>query len=358
MTQSILSSREEMMKLDEKNGLASIEQVGSQIKQVWEETRNLVFPSGYEKAQNIVIAGMGGSAYGTHVIQTLFKDVLKVPVFSIPDYELPAWVNEKTFVLLSSYSGTTEETLSAAADAKKKGAMVAGLTSGGKLKEFLSENGYPSYVFDPKFNPCGQPRFALGYSVFGQMIMLVRAGYLTVTEADFKDVLDVVAKVQLEQSADVAVDKNPAKLLAYEITGRIPIVVVAEHMEGPGHVSANALNETAKTYSEYRVIPELNHHLMEGLAFPPSNDGNLLFILVNSKLYGKSNSKRMELTGQVIEKNHGEYREFDLKAKSKLGQAYEWMLTGMYLAYYACMLNGQDPVAIPWVSWFKDQLKK
>lgn len=358
MAHSILDSREEMGKLDPNGGLSSIEQVGSQIKQVWDETREINFPKDYAEVQNIVVAGMGGSAYGTHVIQTLFKDELKVPVFSIPDYALPAWVNEKTLVLLSSYSGTTEETLSAAADAKKKGAKIAGLTSGGKLKEFLQSGGYPHYVFEPKYNPCGQPRYALGYSVFGQMIMLERAGFLKVTQADFEEVLNVVALAQLELSADVLVDKNPAKLLAYEISGRLPVIVVAEHLEGAGHVSANALNETAKSYSEYRVVPELNHHLMEGLSFPKSNEGNLLFLMVQSKLYGKSNALRMSLTSQVVEKNEGEFREINLKAKTKIGQVYEWMLMGMYTAYYLAMLNHQDPVAIPWVNWFKEKLKK
>lgn len=358
MAKHFLDSREQMAKLDLSKGLLSIEQIGSQIKQVWDDTRYIKFPESYSQVQSIVVAGMGGSAYGTHVIQTLFKDELKVPVFSVPDYALPAWVNEKTLVLLSSYSGTTEETLSAAADAKKKGAKIAGLTSGGKLEQFLKEGDYPRYIFEPKFNPCGQPRYALGYSVFGQMIMLERAGFLKVTQNQFKEVLEVVADCQLHLSADVAANKNAAKLLAFEIVGRLPVIVVAEHLEGAGHVSANSLNETAKSYSEYRVVPELNHHLMEGLAFPDTNEKNLLFLLVVSKLYRASNAQRMKLTSQVIEKNKSEFKEIQLKSKSKLGQAYEWMLTGMYTAYYLAMLNGQDPVAIPWVSWFKEQLKK
>ncbi len=358
MAPNILDTREEMAKLDPKGGLLSIEQIGSQIKQVWEETREISFPNEYQDIRNIVVAGMGGSAYGTHVIQTLFKNELKVPVFSIPDYELPAWVNENTLVLLSSYSGTTEETLSAAADAKKKGAKIIGLTSGGKLSQFLKEGNYPAYIFEPKYNPCGQPRYALGYSVFGQMILLAKTGFLQITEADFQEVLEIVAKAQLALSADVNGEKNAAKLLAFEMLSRIPVIVVAEHLEGAGHVSANALNETAKSYSEYRVVPELNHHLMEGLSFPKTNEQNLLFVVVGSKLYGKSNQKRMQLTAEVIEKNYCEYREIELKSQTKIGQTYEWMMTGIYTAFYLAMLNNQDPVEIPWVNWFKDQLKK
>lgn len=354
----ILDSREEIGKIDPNFGLQSLEEMGSQIKQVWDETRDLNFPEDYKQVQNIVVAGMGGSAYGTHVLVTLFKEELKVPVFSIPDYKLPAWVNEHTLVVLSSYSGTTEETLSAAEDAKAKHAKITGLTSGGKLKEFLAAGKYPCYIFDPKFNPSKQPRFAIGYSIFGQMALLARAGFLSLEEADFNEVLTVIAKAQLRLSADVVTDKNESKLLAFELAARIPIVTVAEHLEGMAHVTANFFNETAKTYSEYRVIPELNHHLMEGLAFPKSNEANLLFLLVHSDLYAKSNEKRMKLTAEVIEKNHCEFREVHLSATTKIGQVFEWLVLGVYAAYYLAIINAQDPVAIPWVNWFKTELNK
>lgn len=354
----ILDSREEIEKLDTNQGLFSIEHIGSQIKQTWEETRKIEFPTEYKNVRNIVVAGMGGSAYGTHVIQTLFKDELTVPVFSIPDYTLPSWVNEHTLVLLSSYSGSTEETLSAGEDAKKKGAKIAGLTSGGKLAEFLKAGGYPSYIFTPTYNPCKTPRYAVGYSVFGQMALLERAGFISLSQSMFEEVLTVVATAQLDNSFAVGVDKNEAKLLAFEVVERIPVFTVAGHLEGAGHVVANAFNETAKVYSEYRVVPELNHHLMEGLAFPKTNESNLLFILVHSSLYEPHNEKRMKLTGQVIEKNDCEYRDIKLTSKSKIGQVFEMLVKGVYTAYYVAMLNGQNPTGTPWVDWFKAELKK
>ena len=355
---NVLDSREEIVKVDPKGGLLSVEQIGSQVKQTWDEMQTVEFPEEYRQVQNIVVAGMGGSAYGTHVIQTLFKDELKVPVFSIPDYKLPAWVNENTLVVLSSYSGSTEETLSAAEDAKSKNAKIAGLTSGGKLADFLKAGNYPRFIFDPKFNPCGQPRYAVGYSVFGQMLLLARAGFISILQSDFQEVLDVIAEAHLRFSVAVPNDKNEAKLLAFEIAGRVPIVTVAEHLEGAGHVVANALNETAKSYSEYRVIPELNHHLMEGLVFPKSNEANLLFLLVHSNLYSPSNEKRMKLTGQVVEKNNCEFREITLKSKTKIGQVFELLMLGIYTAFDLAIIGVQDPVEIPWVNWFKSELKK
>ncbi|PWU23685.1 hypothetical protein C5B42_02125 [Candidatus Cerribacteria bacterium 'Amazon FNV 2010 28 9'] len=355
---TILDSREELAKIDTKNGLGSIEQLGSQIKQVWEATRSLQFPDSYRQVTSVVVAGMGGSAYGTHVIATLFADELTVPVFSIPDYTLPHWVNEHTLVLLSSYSGSTEETLSAAEDAKKKGAHMCGLTSGGKLGEWLKSNNYPAYIFTPTFNQCNTPRYALGYSVFGQMAVLERAGILKIDEGMYQALLADIAQIQLEVSVSVSREKNASKLLAYDCLDRLPIVVVAQHLEGAGHVVANAFNETAKTYSEYRVVPELNHHLMEGLQFPKINERDLFFIFADSKLYSPSIQKRMQLTKQVIEKNNCEYMSIDIASNSKLGQVFELLLKGTYAAFYLAFLNNVDPVPNPWVDWFKQSMKE
>lgn len=354
----ILDTRDEILKLDPSRGLLSLEQIGSQVKQAWEETRSIVFPPEVRAVKNIVVAGMGGSAYGTHVIQTLFSDKLNIPIFSSPDYTLPAWVNSQTLVVLSSYSGNTEETLSAGEDAKRKGAQICGLTTGGKLAAFLKKGKFPAYIYTPEYNPCNAPRYALGYSVFGQMAILERAGVLALTEAMYKETLEAIASVQLGMSVFKTGDQNRAKLLAFQMVDRVPVLVVAEHLEGAGHVVANALNETAKVYSEYRVIPEINHHLMEGLLFPKTNERDLLFVMIQSDLYSKSNRKRMELTSQVISKNHCEHMDLSLVSKTKLGQVFELMMYGVYSVYYLAILNHQDPVAIPWVDWFKKELAK
>lgn len=355
---NILDDRKTMLELDTNNGLRSIEEVGSQVKQVWEETRKLEFPKEYSKVKNVVVAGMGGSAYGTHVIQSVFKEELKIPVFLIPDYTLPQWVNSDTLVLLSSYSGNTEETLSAAQDAFKKKAHITALTSGGKLAAWCEEKHVPAYVYATTYNPCNVPRYALGYSIFGQIALLERMGILEFSQAQFQEIMEAVAQVHLRMSADVSQEKNEAKLLAFEVCNRIPVVVVAQHLEGPGHVVANCFNETSKSYSEYRVVPELNHHLMEGLQFPRSNEANLLFLLITSTLYQKENAKRMQLTAQVIEKNHCEYREISLQTKTKIAQTFELLLFGAYTSYYCAMLYGQNPTPNPWVDWFKAELKK
>lgn len=355
---SILDSRTEIQTVDTLNALGSIEQLGSQVQQIWEDSKTLQFDESYRQIKNVVVAGMGGSALGTHVIQTVFKDELHIPVLVVPDYELPSFVNSETLVIASSYSGTTEETLAAVQDAHKKGAKIAGITSGGKLADFLRSNNYPAIVFETTYNPCNSPRMALGYSVFGQIALFAQAGLLNVTETEYTAVLEAIADAHMRMGADVIQEKNVAKILAFEMYKRIPVIMIAEHLEGVAHVFANQINENAKTYSEYRVVPELNHHLMEGLQFPESNGSNLLFVSVHSDLYVPGNQRRMELTEQVLEKNKIEYREVTLTSKTKLEQAFELLILGSYSSFYLALLNNQNPTPNPWVDWFKAELKK
>jgi len=345
-------------KLDKSNTIGSIEQLGDQIQHVWEIAQQVKFDQSYQKINLVVVAGMGGSALGTHVIQSIYKNELKVPVIICNDYKLPNYVNEKTLVIASSYSGNTEETLSALADGIKKGAKITGITSGGQLAIILKEKKYPHLIFEAKYNPSNSPRMALGYSIFGQMSLFSQLELLNITHKNYEQVLETIAKLQTELSRHVKTDNNPAKLLAFSFVDRLPIITVAQHLEGAAHVFANQINENSKQYSEFRVIPEINHHLMEGLKFPQNNEHRLIYATFSSNLYLKSNQQRMILTQQVIEKNNLSYLDHQLTSPSKLTQAFELILLGSYTNYYLAMLNGQDPTPIPWVDWFKKQLKK
>lgn len=353
-----LDDREALEKLDASGVLPTIEQLANQCQEVWGIAQQVRVPEEYANVRQVVVAGMGGSILGTHIIQTVFKDELKVPVLIVPDYTLPEFVDENTLVIASSYSGTTEETISALTDAKRRGAKIAGITSGAEVARMLTEWQLPVVVFPTTYNISGQPRMGLGYSVFGQMILFAKCGLLQITEEMYESVLAIISDAHLQFAQSVNSEKNAAKLLAFEMLDKIPVITVAEHLEGVGHVLANQLNENAKTYSEYRVIPELNHHLMEGLQFPNDNGDHILFFTVESDLYSQNNAIRLTLTEEVLEKHHIEVRSIKLAGKTKLAQAFELLVFGSYASFYLAMLHDIDPANIPWVDWFKSELKK
>ncbi len=144
---------QQIKKLDKLNLLGSIELLGKQCEQAWREIKKIRVPKSYRQVENIVISGMGGSALGAHIVQTFFADQLRVPLEIVRSYSLPNYVGPRTLLILSSYSGNTEETLAAAREGQKRKAKIVGLTSGGAMAKFLRKNKYPAYIFQPKYNP-------------------------------------------------------------------------------------------------------------------------------------------------------------------------------------------------------------
>lgn len=347
-----------MKKLDTVGVVGSIEQLGEQCQQAWEEVSKISFPDSYRKVTNIVFSGMGGSALGAYVMKSLFYDTLLVPFEIINDYHLPPYVDEKTLVILASYSGTTEETISCANEAIAKKTCVTGLTIGGKLGQILNNAGVPAYIFEPKYNPSNQPRLGTGYSVFGQIALFNSLGLLNMTETTVREVVSVLSKGNTLYGLAAPTDKNRAKQIAQSFKEKIPVVVSAEFLGQVGRVIRNQLHESAKTFAAYHMIPELNHHLMEGLTNPAVNKDVLKFLFLTSTDYSPRIAKRVMITKDVVSKQGISVDEYTSTAKDKVAQALECVQFGAYVNYYMAMLYDLDPSKIPWVDYFKQELAK
>ncbi len=345
-------------KLDPQNVLGSIEQLGFQCKQAWEDVNKIQFPDKYRKISNIVFSGMGGSALGAYVLKSLFIDKLSVPFEIVDDYHLPAYINQTTLVILASYSGTTEETLSCALEAKIKKVCVTGLTTGGELADFFNENNAPAYIIQPKFNPSNQPRLGTGYSVFGQMAILNKLKLLNVSQKEVTSTLSILNSGNDKFGTNNKTETNPAKMLATNWQQKIPIIVAAEFLTNTGRVIRNQLHESAKSFAAYHDIPELNHHLMEGLTNPKNNPQLLSFLFLNSRNYSAKIRQRMAITKEVISKQKIEVNEYTPTSSSLINQAFECIQFGAYTNYYLALLYGINPSKIPWVDYFKKRLKE
>jgi len=345
-------------KLDESKMRDSISALGKQVAHAWEDTKKITVPEDYKDINKIVVSGMGGSALGADVVRNVFRDKLKLPIWIVNDYELPEFVDEKTLVIFSSYSGTTEEPLNTFDQALKRKAKMMGITTGGRLKDFFEETKLPYYNIDPKFNPCGQPRMALGYSIIGQLGLLVQAGLIEVTDEEIAGVVSMLEGMNEKLNYQVETTDNLSKQLADKLHDKIPAITGSEFLKGNLHACANQINENAKQFSYFFLIPELNHHLMEGLGNPEKGIKSVIFILAESKLYHKSNQIRYDVTKDIITKNNGEYLEIKLEQPTKLLQSFEFLIIGSYIAYYMSILNDINPSPIPYVEMFKEELEK
>jgi len=340
---------ESIKKLDPQNTLGSTDLLLTQCEEAWKQVSLISVPDDYKNIKTIVCCGMGASIYGALVSKALAGSMLSYPYEVISDYHLPAYVGSDSLVILTSYSGTTEEVLSCANEALQKNAKMLVLTKGGPLAEFAKQHAIPAYIFDGKLNPAGVPRLGNGYSVLGLVGLLAKSGILNVKNEDIISALSYV-KTQLETL------KSRAQSDSLTFEGKVAVIFAAEHLSGNAQIIRNQFNETSKAFSSYYLVPDLNHHLMEGLQFPKPT--NLRFLVINSANYTEKIQKRMMLTIDVVKQNQHEVLEFKTSGSSHYSDFLEVMIYGSYLTLYLGLLYDQNPAVNPWVDWFKDQLAK
>lgn len=339
----------EIKKFDSKDVLGSTKSFVKQCYQIHEMLGGEDLIARVGNVESIVFAGMGGSAYGAYIVSGLFKNELEIPIYINNDYDLPGFVNDKTLVILTSYSGSTEEVLSCLQAASKKEAKILGFTSGGELAQTLKEQKLPLIVFDPVHNPSGQPRLGTGYLVLGTIDILRALGLIKVPAQVITDTLQYLD----ENSSRIC---EEAKALAKEVSNKIPMVFAGSFLSGNAHIIRNQLNETAKSISMFSFLPELNHHLMEGLKNP--EDKHLTVLFLDSNLYSEHLKKRLSLTEEVIKLNNVESIKYHLEGVNKLEQVFEALLFGGFFSFFLAILYQQDPSVIPWVDYFKEKLSK
>lgn len=354
----ILDDLKRIKKFDKNEIYKSIETIPDQVRQVVRDARLIKIPREYSRVNQVVVNGMGGSNLGAGIVKAAFGDRIKVPITITPGYAVPANVDKNTLYVLSSYSGNTEETLSVYKEVRKRKAKIIGITArGGNLEKLMIKDNIPGYIFKPEFNPSGQPRLGLGYGVFGTAVLLAKAGLFKISVPEIEDIIADMEIKDRELRPTEKFEINKAKRIAMDLYGRMPVVVGAEFLAGNLRVIRNQFCETSKNFAGYLAVPDMNHYAMEGLEFPKSNSRNLIFLFLDSALYHPRNQKRIELTKKVVKKNNIKSLEHKLICPTKFGQALELLQLGTWTTYYLGILNKKNPAVVPWVDWFKKELK-
>lgn len=344
--------------LDPNNMLGSVQALADQFQDAWASKSKLSFPEGYSNAANIVVSGMGGSALGTHIVEAAFANQLTVPVRRVQNYDLPAFINNKTLLILSSYSGTTEETIEAYTQGKKRGAMMLVLSTGGHLSDMAQADGVPVVTMQPNHNPSGQPRSAVGYSVGTQLAIFSTLGYLNITDDEMQRALAEVRTTAQFWSPEITDDRNIPAQLTQHLHNKVALLMSGPELFGATHTVNNQINETGKNFCVHFEIPELNHHLLEGLGFPKQNPQNLAALLIDWSGYRPENRIRIQVTQDVLNKVSIHNTLYSVRASTPLSAVIELLQLGAYISYYLGIANGVNPTPVPWVDYFKNQLKE
>ena len=343
-----------MERLDQSDMHGSIGSIPDQVEAAWDEMTGRTFPDACRNVNHVVVAGMGGSALGAHLIQDVFRDRLRVPVTVVSDYAAPSWVDERTLIVLSSYSGGTEEVMAMAEYGASRGIPMIALTTGGKLAAFAERHALPAVVFSSELNTCGQPRIGLGYAVTYLLAVFRQLGFVELAGTEVTGAIMLLREMNPVYADPGA--ENPAYELALSTRGKSVLIMASEHLTGNAHIMANQWNENAKNLAAWFAIPELNHHLLEGMTHPRESRNRLAAVLVQSDLYDPRNRRRHEITRTLLEEQGIATSLIAPRGETVLEQACDLLLLGTYASFYQAVMNDMDPSPIPWVDQFKRRM--
>lgn len=303
---------------------------------------------------NIMLVGMGGSAIAGDMIRTLLRPSLLIPFEICRDYQLPEYVDDETLVLASSYSGNTEETISAVEDALARKAMMAAFSTGGMLGDICKLNDVPMAQL-----PSGlPPRAAIGYSFALMMYFLETIGLAKGTVDEIKEMLPNLGHYREAYIEDNPTESNPAKLLASKIHGRIPIVY-----SGPAVTDAVGLRfrgqiaENGKNLVFGNQFPEFNHNELVGYCeVAKQHAERLLVILLRDAEDHPQVRTRMNVVKEIIDKAGIEIYEVHTKGKSRMERMFSAIQMADFTSYYLAVINEVDPEPVEAIEWLKKEL--
>jgi len=339
---------------DPENMLARIKELPMQCRQAWQTIMDFKLPSDYSEIDKVVILGMGGSAIGGDLVRSLALAEAKIPIIVHRDYGLPAFIDKRTLVIVSSYSGNTEETLSGFEQSLNTKAKKLVMTTGGKLKELAEANNLPVYKIEYK----AQPRAALGFSFLPTLGVLQKLGFISDKSADVDETVKVLQKLSEKLDEKSPQSSNPAKQMARRLYGKLPVIYGADILGEVAHRWKTQINENGKAWAFYEVFPELNHNATVGFPFPPEVVERLHVVLLRSPLFNQRVKLRYEVTCELLGRAGVAYEYVDSVGESPLSQMMSTVMTGDFTSYYLAILNKVDPSPVEVINYLKKQLAK
>jgi glucose/mannose-6-phosphate isomerase len=352
MDTSVIESVERIRAADPEDMLGRIKELPKQIQGAWQVTRAAQLPPAYGDVRNITVIGMGGSAIGGDLAAALLADELKVPMSVHRDYGLPAFIGRDSLVIASSYSGNTEETLSAFEEARKRGAKVLALTTGGTLATQARAANYPVVTFSYK----ARPRATLGYSLGLVLGSLTRLGLTRDLSADIDAAIADLAK--LEERVHEGARTNDAKKLAIELYGRVMFAYGAGVMGVMARRVKGQWNENAKNWSAYDVMSELNHNAVVGFPNPQIAREAITVLLLRSDRDNPRHKIRFDVTRELLDRASIQHRSLQFGGTNLLSEVLQMTLFTDYVSFYVALLNGADPSPNTAIDYLKDRLAK
>lgn len=305
--------------------------------------------------RGIAFLGMGGSGFAGDIIKALIRDSADIPVEVVKGYSLPGYVKEGWLAVSISYSGNTEETISATNRALERGCEIIAVCSGGELEKIGTDHNKTVIRI-----PAGmQPRGAIGYLFFPAYLIMDYAGIIKIPSDDIEEALDLIKTKAALYRREVKTGDNPAKKLALEISDNLPIVYGTEGLLSTvAYRMKCELNENSKTPSWWNEFPELNHNETVGWERLKETTGKFAVLLLREGDEDIRMKTRIEVTSALIKENVNKIIEIPVEGKSKLAKALSAMYLGDIASVYLALLAGINPAPVEKIKLLKAELKK
>jgi glucose/mannose-6-phosphate isomerase len=305
-----------------------------------------------EAVKDVLICGMGGSGIAGDLVVAAYSQRLRRPVATQRDYYLPGWVGEDTLVVLVSYSGDTEETLTAAMQALDRNSLAVVIASGGKLASFYGAQGVPVVAV-----PGGmQPRAAILHLLTPLVVVLSRLGVLPPVDADLDEARATLAAAVAAYRPEVPEPENAAKQLARSLADVIPVIYGAEATTAVARRWKSQLNENAKVPAFVADIPEANHNEIVGFESDTEFARNCQLILLRDPTQHRQVQRRFDFTRQILESRVKGVFSIEAEGEGALARVLDLVTLGDYVSLYLACRRGLDPGPVDSIQRLKDLL--
>lgn len=351
MVTSILDNANKFSKIDKSNMVAFSIDAAKHYREAARATEKISL--NYSNPRNIVVAGMGGSAIGGELLKDWARDKAKIPIEVSRSYLLPAYANENTLVFIMSYSGETEETLSAFLDALKRRCMIFCVSSGGSLIEFAKKINV-SHLIVPSNMP---PRAALPYLIVPLLKTLEKINIVSGVSQDLSEVIDLLTRIAYENSPRNPLKDNFAKTLALNIKGSAPVIYGFGIYRSVAQRFKQQFNENSKVPSKWDYFSELNHNEIVGWKNNGKLSGCFSTIFIRDKTEPNTIRTRIETTKTLLPSGS---KMFEVWAQGKcpLARMLSTVCIGDFTSIYLAVLCGVDPAPVDNIYLLKEKMKQ
>ena len=337
--------KEFINKYDSQNQFEVLKDSYKQIMSAWNNKIDL--SNLKNNFSSIVFCGLGGSAISGDLLSDYLIDELQIPFKVVRGYNLPSYTNDDTLVIISSYSGNTEETISCFKQAMKRNSSIVVITSGGKIWEEANKNKIPAIKIESGF----QPRYALGLSFFSLLKLIQELGF-TNEEKTFEKIIDLWRKRGEEYSKE----KNVAVQFAEQLIGFIPVIYSSEFLSSAGYRFKSQINENSKLHAFHHILPEMNHNEIIGWESYQEKLFKAKVVYLLDKEYHPQNMKRFSILKELLIKQKVEVLTLESNESDKKVRIMDLIFLCDWISFYISVLRGFDPSEIDFIHQMKKRL--